>query len=91
MFSIFFMTNYIEYKFKVAVVEPFNEIIIAMISELPFESFVENEEGFDAYMPKTEENIDDVKEVREIPKDFLAEKTSPPQKETKIYKYCKWV
>ena len=57
------MTNYIEYKFKVAEVEPFNEIIIAMISELPFESFVENEEGFDAYMPKTDENIDQVKEV----------------------------
>ena len=57
------MTNYIEYKFKVAEVEPFNEIIIAMIAELPFESFVENEEGFDAYMPKTEENIDEVKEV----------------------------
>jgi len=57
------MTNYIEYKFKVTEIEPWNEIIIAMISELPFESFVENEEGFDAYMPKTDENIEEIKAV----------------------------
>ncbi|HBN06420.1 MAG TPA: ferredoxin, partial [Bacteroidales bacterium] len=30
--------------------------------------------------------VDNVKEVSEIPHDFLSEKTSPPQKETKIYK-----
>ena len=34
-----------------------------MISELPFESFVENEEGFDAYMPKTDEDIEEIKAV----------------------------
>lgn len=30
--------------------------------------------------------VDDIKEVSEIPNDFLAEKASPPQKETNIYK-----
>lgn len=57
------MTNYIEYKFTVQEPEPFNEIIIALISELPFESFLENETGFDAYIPATDENIDEVKAV----------------------------
>ena len=57
------MTNYIEYKFKVTETEPWNEIIIATISELPFESFVENEEGFDAYIPSNQENEAEIKEV----------------------------
>lgn len=57
------MTNYIEYKFKVTETEPWNEIIIATISELPFESFVENENGFDAYIPSNLENEAEIKEV----------------------------
>lgn len=57
------MTNYIEYKFIVQQPEPFNEIIIAMIADLPFESFLENEVGFDAYIPATQENIDEIKAV----------------------------
>jgi len=59
------MTNYIEYKFQVAQPEPWNEIIIATISELPFESFLENETGFDAYIPSTEDNEEQVKEALE--------------------------
>ena len=57
------MTNYIEYKFQVKEIEPWNEIIIANISELPFESFVENETGFDAYIPATDENEEEIKAV----------------------------
>ena len=57
------MTNYIEYKFQVTETEPWNEIIIATISDLPFESFVENENGFDAYIPSTQENEVEIKEV----------------------------
>ena len=57
------MTNYIEYKFKVTETEPWNEIIIATISELPFESFVENVDGFDAYIPSNQENEAEIKEV----------------------------
>lgn len=57
------MTNYIEYKFQVTETEPWNEIIIANISELPFESFLENENGFDAYIPATDENETEIKEV----------------------------
>ena len=57
------MTNYIEYKFQVTETEPWNEIIIATISDLPFESFVENENGFDAYIPANQENEAEIKEV----------------------------
>lgn len=57
------MTNYIEYKFQVTETEPWNEIIIATISELPFESFVENENGFEAYIPANQENENEIKEV----------------------------
>ncbi|QTV04724.1 50S ribosomal protein L11 methyltransferase [Faecalibacter bovis] len=57
------MTNYIEYKFQVTETEPWNEIIIANISDLPFESFLENENGFDAYIPATDENEAEIKEV----------------------------
>lgn len=59
------MTNYIEYKFQVTETEPWNEIIIANISDLPFESFLENENGFDAYIPATDENEAEIKEVLE--------------------------
>ncbi|MBF0598055.1 50S ribosomal protein L11 methyltransferase [Faecalibacter rhinopitheci] len=59
------MTNYIEYKFQVKEIEPWNEIIIANISDLPFESFTENENGFDAYIPSTQENEAEIKEVLE--------------------------
>ncbi|MBQ0147404.1 MAG: 50S ribosomal protein L11 methyltransferase [Flavobacteriaceae bacterium] len=59
------MTNYIEYKFQVKEIEPWNEIIIANISDLPFESFIENENGFDAYIPSTQENEAEIKEVLE--------------------------
>ena len=57
------MTNYIEYKFQVTEIDPWNEIIIANISDLPFESFLENENGFDAYIPATQENETEIKEV----------------------------
>lgn len=44
--------DYIELDCKVAPIEPGNEIVIAELGELGFESFVEDEEGLKAYIPK---------------------------------------
>ena len=47
------MSNtYIGYHFKVQPKEPGSEILVAELGELPFESFVENEDGVTAYIQK---------------------------------------
>lgn len=48
--------NYIEYDFKINPIEPGNEILIAELGDLGFESFVENEQGILAYIQQTEWN-----------------------------------
>lgn len=49
------MSNvYIEYNFKVAPPQPGTEILIAELGQAGFESFVENEEGVQAYIQKGE-------------------------------------
>lgn len=49
------MSNvYIEYNFKVAPNQPGTEILIAELGQAGFESFVENEEGVQAYIQKGE-------------------------------------
>ncbi len=55
--------NYIAYHFLVEPKIPGNEILIAELAELPFESFVENEDGVTAYVQKSlcpENILDDV-------------------------------
>lgn len=59
------MTNYNEYQFTVSPTKPWTEIVIALISSLPFESFVENETGFTAYIPSDQDNEEDVKALLE--------------------------
>lgn len=58
------MSNvYIGYHFKVAPKELGTEILIAELGEKPFESFIETEEGFSAYIQKefwTENVLEDV-------------------------------
>lgn len=51
--------TYIEYDFKVLPQQPGNEILIAELSYLGFDSFVETEEGLQAYILKSEwkENV----------------------------------
>lgn len=51
--------TYIEYAFKVLPQQPGNEILIAELSYLGFDSFVETEEGLQAYILKSEwkENV----------------------------------
>ena len=45
---------YIEYSFKVSPLQPGTEILIAELGHAGFESFVENEEGVEAYIQKVE-------------------------------------
>lgn len=47
---------YISYTFKVSPKEPATEILIAELGEVGFESFVENEEGVEAFIQKTDWN-----------------------------------
>lgn len=54
---------YILYTFKVSPKEPVTEILIAELGEVGFESFVENEEGVEAFIQKTDWNehiLDDI-------------------------------
>jgi ribosomal protein L11 methyltransferase len=54
---------YISYSFKVSPKEPATEILIAELGEVGFESFVENEEGVEAFIQKTDWNaqvLDDI-------------------------------
>lgn len=49
------MSNiYIEYNFKVTPIQPGTEILIAELGQAGFESFIENEEGVQAYIQKEE-------------------------------------
>ena len=54
---------YISYTFKVSPKEPATEILIAELGEVGFESFVENDEGVEAFIQKTDWNeqvLDDI-------------------------------
>lgn len=46
--------NYLEFKFVVDPLQPASEILIAELGMAGFESFVENEDGVTAYIPKEE-------------------------------------
>lgn len=46
--------NYLEFSFKVAPAQPGVEILIAELGAAGFESFVETEQGVDAYIPTEE-------------------------------------
>lgn len=49
--------NYIECTFELAPFEPFHEILIAQLSDLPFESFVEEEPVVKAYIQEKDFDI----------------------------------
>lgn len=46
--------NYLEFKFVIEPPQPASEILIAELGMVGFESFVENEDGITAYIPKEE-------------------------------------
>lgn len=54
--------NYIEYNFSVTPTQPYNEILIALLSQIEFESFEENSVGLKAYILKDFEDEEFVKE-----------------------------
>ncbi len=48
------MSNYLEFQFKIAPLQPGSEILIAQLGYAGFESFVETEDGITAYIQKDE-------------------------------------
>lgn len=56
-------TTYIEYNFKITPPQPGTEILIAELGQAGFESFVENEEGVEAYIQKEEWNEDILQDI----------------------------
>ena len=55
---------YIGYEFKVAPLQPGNEILIAELGYAGFESFVENHEGVTAYIQKEEWRADILEDIQ---------------------------
>ena len=55
--------DYIQYSFTVSPAEPGSDILIALLADLGFESFTQNETGVDAYIQEEFENEDLVKEL----------------------------
>ena len=51
-------SNYIAYHFKIEPKDPGAEILLAELGELPFDSFVETEEGLSAYIPSNDNSTD---------------------------------
>ena len=45
------MQNYTEFNFKIQPLEPWNEILMAELIEIGFDSFTEELEGILAYIP----------------------------------------
>lgn len=56
--------DYIQYSFTVNPPEPGCDILIAMLSDFGFDSFTQNENGFDAYILADIENETNVKELQ---------------------------
>jgi ribosomal protein L11 methyltransferase len=50
------MPAYYAYSFEVRPTQPGTDILMSMLGDLGFESFVENEKGFEAYIPENAEN-----------------------------------
>jgi len=43
---------YLEYRFSVNPKSPWEDILLAQLQQLPFDSFLSTEEGLNAYLPK---------------------------------------
>ncbi|MBC7696473.1 MAG: 50S ribosomal protein L11 methyltransferase [Burkholderiales bacterium] len=55
--------DYIQYSFTVSPPEPGSDILIALLADIGFESFTQNETGLDAYIQEEFDNEDLVKEL----------------------------
>ncbi len=58
------MTPYLEFNFKITPLEPWNEILMAELIEIGFDSFTEEHDGILGYIP---ENIFKEEELKEVP------------------------
>ena len=57
------MNNYLEFNFKISPLHPWNEILMAELIEIGFDSFTEEHDGILAYIQKDLLNEEDLKEV----------------------------
>ena len=55
--------DYIQYSFTITPAEPGSDILIALLADLGFESFTQNETGVEAYIQEEFENEDLVKDL----------------------------
>lgn len=61
--TIKLMQNYLEFNFKITPLQPWNEILMAELIEIGFDSFTEENDGILAYIQKDLWNEDSLKEV----------------------------
>ncbi len=60
--------NYTEYRFSISPIEPWREILVALLAECEFESFVETETGLDAYVKvELEDEISILEQINSLP------------------------
>jgi ribosomal protein L11 methyltransferase len=57
------MNNYLEFNFKIEPLQPWNEILMAELIEIGFDSFTEEHDGILAYIQKETFKEDELKEV----------------------------
>ena len=55
--------DYIQYSFTVTPLEPGSDILIALLSDLGFESFTQNDYGIEAYIQETFDNENSINEL----------------------------
>ena len=71
--------NYIQYSFTVTPAEPGSDILIALLADLGFESFTQNEAGLEAYIQEEFDNESSVKELSFEDFSFLYTRTEIPK------------
>lgn len=71
--------NYIQYSFTVNPPEPGSDILIALLADLGFESFTQNESGLEAYIQEEFDNESLVKELSFEDFSFLYTRTEIPK------------
>jgi ribosomal protein L11 methyltransferase len=59
----FYMNNYLEFNFKIEPLQPWNEILMAELIEIGFDSFTEEHDGILAYIQKETFKEEELKEV----------------------------
>ncbi|ACU08090.1 Ribosomal protein L11 methyltransferase [Flavobacteriaceae bacterium 3519-10] len=57
------MNSYLEFNFKISPLQPWNEILMAELIEIGFDSFTEEHDGILGYIQKEQFNEDSLKEI----------------------------